>query len=54
MFVLNPSGGDGGSPSQFRQNLYFFGQLGAYFVALRGLFLFFSGREDQKALQNSS
>lgn len=53
MFVLNPGGGgDGGSSSQFRQNLWFFGQLGLYFVALRGAFLFFSGREDQKSIQD--
>jgi hypothetical protein len=49
MFVLNPggdgSGKGGGAPSQFRQNLQFFGKLGVFFVALRGAFVFFSGRE---------
>lgn len=52
MFVLNPGGdgsgkgGGGGAPSQFRQNLQFFGKLGVFFVALRGAFVFFSGREE--------
>jgi len=52
MFVLNPSGGDVGAPSQSRQNLWFFGQLSLYFIALRGAYLFFSGREESKAIQN--
>jgi hypothetical protein len=53
MFVLNP-GGDGGkagAPSQLRQNLQFFGKLGVFFVAVRGAFVFFSGREERQALQ---
>ena len=53
MFVLNPGGGDGGAPSQLRQNLWFFGQLGLYFVALRGAYLFFAGREEPKALKTN-
>ena len=55
MFVLNPggqggSGGGGGVVSQFRQNIWFFGQLGLYFTAIRFAFVFMSGREEQKAL----
>jgi hypothetical protein len=52
MFVLNPGGGEGGAPSQLSQNLWFFGQLSVYFVAIRGAYLFFSGREDPKSLDN--
>jgi hypothetical protein len=52
MFALNPGGGGGkdAAPSQSRQNLWFFGQLGLYFTAIRGAFIFFSGREDRNAL----
>lgn len=59
MFVLNPGGsgaGDkDGSYSQTRQNLWFFGQLGLYFGALRIAYLFFSSRgagEDNKTVKN--
>ena len=49
MFVLNPGGSKGGafgggSSSQARQNLWFFGKLGFYFAAIRTAFVFMSGR----------
>jgi len=47
MFVLNPGGhnsNSGGSSSSWRQNLWFFGQLGFYFAILRGSFWFMSAR----------
>jgi len=49
MFVLNPGGGggkagSGGSTSEFREKLWFFGQLGLYFVVVRGAYAYFSGR----------
>lgn len=51
MFVLNPNGvGGAGAVSPGRQKFWFFARLGVYFVALRGTFVFFSGREDRKAL----
>jgi hypothetical protein len=53
MFALNPGGGAGakdGAPSQSRQNLWFFGQLGLYFAAIRGAYVFFSSREGGQAL----
>jgi hypothetical protein len=56
MFALNPGGsGAGGGKSgdsQLRQNLWFWGQLGVYFCLVRGAFVFFSGREEPKALNN--
>jgi len=56
MFVLYPDGkgggGGSGSSSQLTQNLWFFGQLGVYFGALRMAFVFFSGRD--KALPPSA
>jgi len=54
MFVLNPSGNggrDGSGSSQLRQNLWFFGQLGIYFCIIRGAYIFFAGREGNKALK---
>jgi hypothetical protein len=54
MFALNPGGGGSGkdgAPSQARQNLWFFGQLGLYFAAIRGAYIFFSGREEGNALR---
>jgi hypothetical protein len=51
MFALNPSGsGKEQPPSQFRQNLWFFGQLGLYFFLVRGAHVFFSTRAENKAL----
>ena len=52
MFALNPggSGGDKSGDSQLRKNIWFFGQLGAYFLAIRGAFWFFAGPEERKAL----
>jgi hypothetical protein len=53
MFVLNPGGGGAGGEkviSPAKQQLWFFGQLGLYFVALRGAFFFFAAREERKAL----
>lgn len=53
MFVLNPAGSggtDGGATGQSKQKLWFFGQLGLYFAAIRGAYIFFAGREG-KALQ---
>lgn len=48
MFVLNPGGhnnsGGSSSSSSWRQNLWFFGQLGLYFAILRGSFWFMSAR----------
>ena len=46
MFVLNPggkgSGGMGGSQGTFSQHLWFFGQFGLYFGALRLAFVYMS------------
>lgn len=53
MFVLNPGGGGAGGEkgiSPGKQQLLFFAQLGLYFAALRGVYMFFSAREDRKAL----
>jgi hypothetical protein len=48
MFVLNPGGGaDSSNGGKGRQQLWFFTQLGLYFVALRGVYIFFSSREDR-------
>jgi hypothetical protein len=53
MFVLNPGGGgSSGSTSQFRTNAAFFAKLGLYFAAVRVAFVFFSGREERKAIKN--
>ncbi len=48
MFVLNPggSGGAGEGGGDFQRQLFFFGRLGLYFVALRAAYLFFAGREE--------
>lgn len=49
MFVLNPgsSGGSSGSGSSNSQKvLWYFTQLGLYFVTLRGVYLFFNAREN--------
>ena len=50
MFVLNPGGGGGsssGSGSSSNQKvLWYFAQLGLYFVTLRGAYLFFDAREN--------
>lgn len=54
MFTLNPGGGGGkggkGRESPLQQNLWFFGQLGLYFLVLRGAFHFMAGSEERKAL----
>ena len=54
MFVLRPNGVGGssgsGSPSQLRQQLSFFGKLGLYFGAIRVAFLFFYGKDEQRAI----
>ena len=58
MFVLGPKGpggsgsASGGSSEVFGQNLWFFGQLGVYFLLLRGAYVFFAGREEPKSLSN--
>lgn len=48
MFVLNPggSGGSSGSGSSNNKVLWYFTQLGLYFVTLRGVYLFFNAREN--------
>lgn len=55
MFVLNPAGGGSGGGqkgiSPGKQQFWFFGQLGLYFAALRGAYMFFSAREERKALK---
>jgi hypothetical protein len=50
MFALNP-GGKGESASENRQSLWFWGQLGAFFIVVRGAFLFLSSR-DEKQIKN--
>jgi len=51
MFVLNPSSREsrsgGGANSD---KIWFFGQLGVYFIILRGAFWFLASPEDRKAL----
>lgn len=48
MFVLNPGSGGGGkiapggSSNEFREKLWFFGQLGVYFAIVRGVYIFFN------------
>jgi hypothetical protein len=49
MFVLNPGGGSGSANSKGRQQLWYFAQLGLYFVTLRGVYLFFNARESNKS-----
>jgi hypothetical protein len=50
MFVLNPGGGGSGSAnSKGRQQLWYFTQLGLYFLTLRGVYLFFDARENNKS-----
>jgi hypothetical protein len=50
MFVLNPGGGSGSnSNSKGRQQLWFFAQLGLYFTVLRGVYVFFTSREDRSS-----
>lgn len=52
MFVLKPGGssseGGAGSGSELQRKLWFFGQLGLYFGAIRLAFMFMSGRENSK------
>jgi hypothetical protein len=57
MFVLNPGGAGGGGSGQQQgpgqQQFWFFAKLGLYFAAVRGVYMFFSAREDRnKALLN--
>lgn len=52
MFVLKPSGkGESESGSQRSKNLWYFGQLGLYFGAIRLAYTFFAGREEAKAVK---
>jgi len=58
MFVLNPKGGGlggaegGAGAGTLNLNLWFFGQLGAYFLILRGAHVFFAARDAKNSLQN--
>jgi len=50
MFVLKPNGNGGGAgPSQRKQILAYFGQLGLYFGAIRMAYAFWAGREANQA-----
>lgn len=54
MFVLNPGGsggssGSGSGSSNSQKVLWYFAQLGLYFVTLRGVYLFFDARESKNS-----
>jgi hypothetical protein len=54
MFVLNPGGsggssGSGSGSSNSQKVLWYFAQLGLYFVTLRGVYLFFNARENNNS-----
>ena len=52
MFVLQPGGkGGSGGGSEKRAALWYFGQLGLYFGAIRLAYTFWAGREEAKALK---
>ena len=62
MFALNPggsgstagSGGGGGGNSALRNNLWFFGKLGLYFVGIRLAFVFMSGGRQDSSENNKA
>jgi len=58
MFAIRPggsggSGGSGGASSTLRQHLWFFGKFGIYFGLLRYAFVYMSGNEAPKSLEDS-
>lgn len=50
MFVLGKGSGSGGSSSQLRTNLVFFGKLGLFFGAVRLVFVFMNKDDKTKAI----
>ena len=55
MFVLKPDGDDSGGSggSQVRKNLWFFGKLGLYFVAIRAAHLYLADSSDSNSSENA-
>lgn len=53
MFVLKPGGqGGSGGGSQRSAVIWYFGQLGLYFGALRMAYSFWAGREETNAIKD--
>lgn len=53
MFVLHPHGKEGsGGASMQSQKIWYFAQVGLYFVGIRCAYMFFAGREQAKAIKN--